>query len=198
MKYIQHVVIWAFLSLGTLYAKDIRVRSADALRKKLAQAPYSLVLFYDNSRELKKRDAAARESIDDMEILFRSLSNDAHYKDAQLQFVRAETNRNELQSAIKSYDLSQLPAWVIFLDRQKQAVAYGNLFRDDVEQFIAMNLKNKMKETIKQADELRKKRLEEAKIQAYSRPYWYGPYWAGGGLYPYWWYGNGFPYGWYW
>ncbi len=196
----NYYILFFALCVSAVCAKDIRVRSSEALRKKLTQAPYSLVLFYDDSREMKK-DKNARDAIDNMEAMFRSLSKDAPYKDAQLQFIRAQVNREGLHSVLRRYELKQLPAFVIFLGREKQAVAYGNLYRDDVEQFIEMNLKNKMKEVIKQADELRKKRLEEAKIRAYNRPYIYGPYGYGPWLYPYGWYGYGRPYwygGYYW
>ena len=54
MKYIHHFLLMIALSMGFLCAKDIRVRSSEALRKKLTQAPYSIVLFYDDSREIKK------------------------------------------------------------------------------------------------------------------------------------------------
>jgi cysteinyl-tRNA synthetase len=175
-----------------LYAKDIRVRSIDKLSKKLAQAPYSLVLFYDKSRELMRNDEM-KQKIGDMEAMFLSLSKDDYYKDANLQFIRAQVNKQDLQSAQQKYQLTELPAFAIFLGRQLKATLYGYVFRDAVEQFIEQNLKSKMEEIIKQADELRKKRLEEAKIRAYNRPYYYGPYWYGG-YYPYWWYGYGRPY----
>jgi hypothetical protein len=200
MKYIHHFLLMIALSMGFLCAKDIRVRSSEALRKKLTQAPYSIVLFYDDSRELKK-DKNARDAIVNMEAMFKSLSKEDYYKDAQLQFIRAQVNREGLHPVLRRYELKKLPAFVIFLGREKQSVAYGNLYRDDVEKFIAMNLENKMKDVIKQADELRKKRLEEAKIRAYNRPYTYGPYGYGPWLYPYGWYGYGRPYwygGYYW
>lgn len=192
MKKVSFYII-TLLFVSIAQAKDIRVRSSEALRKKLTQAPYSIVLFYNDSREARK-DTALRSSIVNMESMFRSLSKEGYYRDAQLQFIRAQVNREGLHSVMRRYELQKIPAFAIFLGRQKQAVAYGNLYRDDVEQFIELNLKNKMKEIIKQANELRKKRLEEAKIRAYNRPYIYGPYGYGPWLYPYGWYGFGRPY----
>ncbi len=181
----------------SLCAKDIRVRSSEALRKKLSQSPYTVVLFYDKSRE-NMRDQKIKQKIIDMESMFRSLSKDDFYKDSKLQFIRAEVNRKGLQSVQRRYSLSRIPAFAIFLGRELKARLYGYVFRDTVENFIERNIKSKMEETIKQADVLRKKRLEEARIRALNTPWWYGPYWYGG-YRPYWWYGYGRPYyGMYW
>jgi hypothetical protein len=192
MMNIQRKMLFLLILATSLCAKDIRVRSLDVLRKKLSQSPYTVVLFYDKSRE-NMRNKEIKQKIVDLESMFRSLSKDDYYKDANLQFIRAEVNREALQSVQRRYSLLQLPAFAIFLGRELKAKLYGYVFRDTVENFIERNLKSKMEETIKQADELRKKRLEEAKIRAYNRPYWYGPYWYGG-YYPYWWYGYRRPY----
>ncbi len=189
---IQRKMLFLLIPVTSLCAKDIRVRSSDALRKKLSQSPYTVVLFYDKSRE-NMQDKKIKQKVVDMESMFRSLSKDDYYKDANLQFIRAEVNRKGLQSVPRMYSLSQFPVFAIFLGRELKARLYGYVFRDTVENFIERNLKNKIEEVIKQANELRKKRLEEAKIRAYNRPYWYGPYWYGG-YYPYWRYGYGRPY----
>ncbi len=197
MKMVKKI-LYILLCVAPLCAKDVRVRSSSALQKKLSSAPYSIVLFYDKSRDAM-RDKTAKQKLIDIETMFRSLSNDDYYKDAQLQFIRADVARKGLVSSSRDYNLIRLPAFVIFLGRQLTDKLYGYAFRQTVEKFIAQNLKIKMDKAIKQADEQRKKNLEQAKINNLNRPYWYGPY-GYGGFYPYWWYGPGWPYyrGFYW
>jgi len=198
MKICKRAILF-FLCASTLGAKDVRVKSMDALRKKLASSEYSIAVFYNTSRE-NMRNEVTKQKIKDLETMFKSMSKDSYYKDAKLQFIRADVDRRSLQIAPKRYNLTKLPAFVIFLGRQPLAALYGYIYRQQIDQFIAKNLKSRMDQAIKQANELRKKELEKAKIRAYNRPYWYGPYWYGG-FYPYWWYGPGWrPYyrGWYW
>ena len=201
MKQIKVFFTMAVLLLANaVLAKDKRARSSEKLRSMLANAPYSLVLFFEKDRQSMK-DKLRRQKISNMEKMFRSLSRDSYYKDAQLQFIRADVSRGDLKASIGRYNIKQLPSFVIFLGRELKSILSGFAFRDAVEDLIERNLKSKMSETIKQADELREKRLEESKIRAYNRSLWYpywggygwgvGPYWGG----PYWRYGYGRPYG---
>ncbi len=201
----KHISIFfaliALLFAQELGAKDKQARSSERLRSMLANAPYSLVLFFEKDRQSMK-DKVYKEKIVNMERMFRSLSKDSYYKDAQLQFIRADVSHGDMNSALKRYDVNQLPSFVTFLGRELKSILPGFAYRDAVEELIQKSLKSNMEETIKQADELRKKRLEEARIGAYNRSYWYpygywggwgfgGPYWGG----PYWRYGYGRPYG---
>jgi hypothetical protein len=138
------------------------------------------------------RNTILKQKIEDIEIMFDSLSDDSNYQNARLQFVKADISHKKLGESQKRFKLFRLPAFMIFLGNQPDAKLYGYVYRDAVKKIINEHLKERMDKAIVKFKEQQKIKLEEAKIRAYNRPYFYGPYWYGG-FYPYWWSGFGWP-----
>ncbi len=184
------LILCCMTFFSAIYSREKNASSLDNLRSLLSQSPYSIVLFYNNSREAKKEEYDTQRMRDTM-LMYRSVSNDDYYKDAKLQFIKADIAKKGLNQALYRYQLQTIPSFVVFLGRQLKGTLSGYAYREDLESFIDRNLKVKMEELVKQADELRKKRLDEARIRAYTQPYywwgpwspyWFSPYWYG----PYW------------
>ncbi len=191
------LLISAVMVIPSLGAKDRKVRSADSFDSMLARAPYSVVLFYDNSRE-NKRDPEMRGVIKGLESMFRSLSKDPEYKEADLQFLRVDVARRNLSELAQRYRVQTFPSAVLFLGREVTGSRLtGKVYRDQLQSLINRTFKAQMQSVLKEKEQQRKRQLERARIRAYSRAYWGGPYgWGYGGYgYPYWGYGG---YGGYW
>lgn len=196
---IKKVALCVFLAVGSMHAKDKRVKSADAFDLMLARAPYSVVLFYDRSRD-NMRDPETRNMITSLESMFRSLSKTPDYEEAELQFLRVDVSRRDMDTVSERFGVKSYPTVLLFLDRQPLVQRLsGTVYREQLQQLIEENLKEKMNEIKQGKQEQRKRALERARIRAYQwgGPFWYGgyyPYWHSG-YYPYWWYGRGPYYG---
>lgn len=165
-------------------AKDIRVRSKDDFFAKLSSAPYTLAIFYDRDREIMKDKEIVR-SIKDLEIQTKSLSQNPFYKGADLQFMRVDLDRKELESVAQQFNITTLPTYLLFVGRElvgKPLVGFA--YRSQVQKFIDQNLLDNMNSYMKEKQQQRARDLERAKIRAYNNAYLWGPYWN-----PYWSYG---------
>lgn len=181
------------LMINAMCAKDKAVRSADSFDTVLARAPYSVVLFYDNSRE-NRRDPAMRGEIKGLETMFRELSRDPSYKEAELQFVRVDVARHGLAEVAQRYQLRTFPAAMLFLGgKATGAQLMGKIYRDELSTLIDRTFKSQMESVLKEKEQQRRRELERARIRAYNAAYW-GPYWGWGYGYPY----GGWRYGGYW
>lgn len=181
----------SFIILGlltsSLRAKEREARSYEKLQLLLAKAPYTVVVFYDNSREHRK-NKELKQKIRNLQVMFRAVSKDSTYKEANLQFIKADISRSNLAQALRTYGINTVPQFLLFLGREriKGQALKGFIYRDDLERFINQNLKGQMQQQMKEKEQARKRELQEAKIRAYNRPYWGSPYWYYG-YYPYWW-----------
>lgn len=186
------------LIIPSVITKDKRVSSADAFESTLAKAPYSVVLFYDNSRENRK-DPEMRGIIKGLESMMRSLSRDPEYREADLQFLRVDISRRHLDELAQRYGVKTFPTVMTFLGREATGSRLtSNVYRDPVRSLINQTLKTQMNQVLKEKAQQRKRELERARIRAYNYASW-GPYWGWG--YPYWGYGGywgrpGFYFGW--
>lgn len=177
-----------------LWAKDKKARSYNSFYELLAKSPYTVVLFYNSKNDTK-------ENTKDLLLMFRSLSDDPEYKDADLLFMRADLSRDKLQSLSRTFDING-PAVQLFIGRQPITGARidGLIDRTGITHLINRFLSQKISEYLKEKDEARKRALEDAKIRAYNRAYYWEPYWYYGypyGPYGYWGYGYGPRYGFY-
>ena len=194
----KHFLIYIFclFCVASLSAKDRRARSADSFYTLLSKAPYSIAMFYDKSKD-NMRNEEIREQIKAIETMFRSLSKDPNYKEANLQFVRVDVARRNLDSVAQQYAITKFPTFMTFLGREPIAGqrVQGYAYRTRIQSLIDRSLKREMQQTLKEKEAQRKRELERARIRAYQRaswwPYYSGPYWYGGG-YPYWRYGYGY------
>lgn len=179
-----------FLCIGVttfLYAKEKRARSAAEFNRLLSAAPYSLVVFYDRSKNAM-RDDDAKNNTKDMEIMIRSLSKNPLYKGADLQFVRVDVSRRDLSNLLQTYAVTTLPTFMVFVGRQPyEDRVTGFAYRSQVNTLITSSLQEKMAIYMKEKERQRQRELERARIRAYNRAYlWgWGPYWYTG-YYPYW------------
>lgn len=183
------------VSVG-VQAKVRSVRSLDDFMKRVSRAEYSVALFVDKSKENMRNDEKKR-LIKDLEIMFKSVSDDSQYKDADLQFLSVDVARKNAIQIAQNYAITAFPATIVLLGRQAVAGALrqGNIYRDQLQQLIDTHLSTQMSEVMKRKAEAQKRALERAKVRALTYPNWgYGGYWGG---YPYWGWGGGY-YGGYW
>ncbi len=192
------IVLLLGIAMPMMHAKDRRVRSVGSFDSMLARAPYSVVLFYDKSRE-NMRDPDMKGVIKGLETMMRSLSKDPNYKEADLQFLRVDVARRNMDELATRYRVTMYPTALLFFGREAVGSRLtGKVYREQLEALINQNFGTKMKEIMKEKAAQRKRELERARIRAYQwsawGPYWYGPY-GYGGSYPYWRYGYGRPWG---
>jgi len=195
MKVSRRMLI-ALISASTIIpgmsARDRRVRSVDSFDSMLAKAPYSVVLFYDNSREVRKTPEM-RGVIKGLKSMMRSLSKDPNYKEANLQFLQVDVARRNLNELAQRYHVQTYPTAILFLGREATGSRLtGKVYRDQLRALINRTFKSQMQSILKEKAQQRKRELERARIRAYNRAYW-GPYWGWGygWGYPYWGYGYG-------
>jgi hypothetical protein len=171
--------------VGICRAKDVRVTSSERLYRLLAQSPYSLVVFYDRSKDAMK-DPATKQNILDLETMMQSLSKSPFYKDTDLQFIRVDISRQDVVDAVKNFSIQIVPTFMVFLGREPLTERLtGFAYRPQVMNFIDQNLKNEITQYMKKKEEQRKRELQMAQIRAYNQLYLWGPYWYTG-YYPYW------------
>ncbi len=195
------ILFWVGLVMSVgLSAKEKAVRSFESLQKYLTKAPYSVVMFY-NKNKANLKNPKVKQQIKDIETMFQAVSKDPIYKDADLQFLTADLNRDKLRMATSQYSLNILPKFMLFLGRQPlntplaSGLSSGYLYRTQLEALINSYLDKHMEKYLNEKAQARKVELEKAKIRAYNRAAygpWYGSFYGPYG-YPYWWYGH--PYG---
>lgn len=186
------------LIIPSVTTKDKRVSSADAFESTLAKAPYSVVLFYDTSRENKK-DPEMRSMIKGLESMMRSLSRNPEYRETELQFLRVDISRRHLDELAQRYGVKTFPTVLLFLGRELTGSRLtGTVYRDQVQTLISQTFKTQMDQVLKEKAQQRRRELERARIRAYNYASW-SPYW-GWGYSPYWDWGyrgrSGFYFGW--
>lgn len=196
MKKFISIFFVCLFCISAMSAKDKKVRSVDSFYRLLARAPYSVALFYNRSKE-NMRDEEKRRSMKDLEIMFRALSKNPDYKESDLQFVRVDVARRDLNSLAAQYRITYYPTAMLFVGREPVAQPItGKLYREQLQDYIEQHLKQKMQVVIKEKQKQRQRELERARIRAYQwaawGPYWYGPY-GYYGYRPYWRYGYGWP-----
>ena len=200
MHKIKYYIIFFVTHCVTIGAKEKAISSSEALYKLLSKAPYSVVMFYEKSKENMK-DKTIKQQISDLEVMFKSVSNNDEYKEADLQFLRVDVARKNLMSAAQRFNITKFPTFMLFVGREpipttiSGSLSQGYIYRSQLEALINAYLKDRMQVHLKNKAESRAIALEKAKIRAYETaayaPYWYGYYGPYG--YPYWWYG--YPYG---
>lgn len=194
---------WAAASVLLLvfcssWARVKKARSYKKLNIILSKSPFSAVMLYPETKELR-RDKSWRSQLRDTQIMFRSVSDDDFYKAADLNFIQAKANKG-FAEAPRKYNVQDVPKFLLFQGREPMyGTLAGFIYRDQLENFINRNLKTELDQRLKEKQKAQKRKLEQAKIDAYNRAYqWgaWGPYWAYG-YWPYW-QGPYFNYGWYW
>jgi hypothetical protein len=191
MKYMKKLAsIGVMLSSCFAFAnKDKKASSSKKLYQLLAQAPYSLVVFYDRGKEALK-DATIKQNILDLETMLIMLSKSPFYEGADLQIIRVDTSQKDMADAIEEFAIDVVPTFMIFLGRQpKNERLTGFAYRPAVMAFIDQNLKEEMNRYMQKKEEQWQRELEIARIGAYNRAYLWGPYWNAywyGGYFPYW------------
>ena len=168
--------------------KERRARSLESFNKLISAAPYSLAIFYNRDKTAMRNDAT-KSAINDMEIMLRSLSKNPRYKAADLQIIRVDIARRDLDETVQRYNLSTLPAFMTFIGREPtdQRIS-GFAYRSQVKALIKRTLKQKMDIYLHEKQKQRNRQLKIARIRAYNRAYLWGSYWPYwySGYYPYW------------
>lgn len=169
-------------------AKEKKATSSARLYRMLAQAPYSLVVFYDRSKEILK-DKTTKQNILDLESMIHFLNKSPFYAGSDLQIIRVDVAQKGFDEAIKKFSIEVVPTFMIFLGQQSKSERLtGFAYRPAVMAFIDRNLKEEMNQYMKKKKEQQQRELEVARINAYNRAYLWGPYWNAYwyGGYPYW------------
>lgn len=175
--------------------KLVRVSSRDSFYNTLARSLYSVVMFYDKSKDVM-RDPELKRKTNDLEEMFASLSKNPDYVEAELMFMRVDVSRKDLAEIAYSLGVKDFPSFRLFLGGQmiKGVGIQGFTYRNNVQMLIDDHLADRMKQVMREKERKRERELEKAKISAYQNatwwgpwgpyasPYWYYPYWSG----PYW------------
>ena len=107
-----------------------------------------------------------------------------------------------MNSVARGLGIEQFPTIQIFVGRQPLVGAriQGSIERMQLHSLIDRFLRKKIDAYLQDKDAARRRELERAKIRAYNRAYYWGPYGYYGYGYPYWggygWGRGGFYYGW--
>ena len=215
MKYNIKITLLIYLSIafGMYFApsafvigKEMRAKSNRALDMLLAKSRYAVVMIYRSDKETK-RDKELRSSIKEQEAVFRSLSNSREFVEAELSFVRVNVAKDELFEFAQEHGVTQLPTFMLFVggvpvkkaDGSEVVKLEGFKARLELDAFINKHLEDGMDEMLEEKEEALKRKLQQARIRHYERPYypyfypyWHYPYWGGYGYYPYRRFGFGF------
>lgn len=194
------VSILLYVARSSLISKEVVIRSQDKLDRSLARYPAAVLLVYDS----KVFTCQNKESIKKAMTVFRELSRDCYYRQADLPFFVVDISSRKIGRSIGyCWQLTNLPAIIVIQEGQPVGDAQGNIKvlhqlvnRGQLTQFIDDTIGEQLQLLIAQKDEDRQRRLAEARIQYYESSYaplegdYAGDYsWA----YPYWGYGYGYP-----
>lgn len=164
------------LSLVTAWAKEIPVKSDRRLQDLIIKNQYAVLMIYQEDQETKK-DKNMREQLRQLREMFKAVSSDTFYKEADLAFLTANVASKELDYLPRRYQIKTLPAFVIFKNSKSAEVAAGQplvlsgfVDRGQLQDFIDENLKAELEDVLKEKAEARKAELEEARIRSYYAP----------------------------
>lgn len=174
--------ILVLLSRVTMTSARVhRVKSERNFDYILRNAHFSVILFYSGGRNDKD------EGMNHLKDVFEDLSNRGRYKDAEIVFMRVNIDSRNMITIAEHYDITEYPSFILFdedepmIDENELPIILtGFVTRVALKQFIEDNLETRIAETIKQKDELVKRRRDEAKVSwvPYYYPYdYYYPYW---------------------
>lgn len=201
----MHRYAFAFMVLGSLLgvqasmsAKIVRVKSASRFYRALRKYPLAVVMFYAESKQM--REQGLKEDIDAVERRFENVSQTSSFYDADVAFIKVNTEKRDLQSVANDFSVAQVPTVVLFdregtIVRDKEGknilmLSGYNMTTQQLQKFVEDNLGGDIQDILDEAAAARKRRQE--------RRYYYAPYggfgWGGYG-YPYGGYGYGYPYG---
>ncbi len=178
--------------MHTVVGKEIKISSQARFNKAIAKYRLAVVMFYQRDKQLR-HDKSLRQQITDLEVMFRSLSKAPTYMSADVQFLRVNIGKKDLEQVAQDYGVKDMPAFLLFngglpaRDQQKNiAVLPGFVSRTQLQAFIEKHLQETIDEVMEEKAEARKRRLERARIRYYERPYYYHYPYYWGGYWPYW------------
>lgn len=189
--------------LGTVNTKVKKATSTRTFERYLGRAPHAVVMFYEKDRKALRDDSKMRRKIDRLEDMFHGVSERYRYKEGDLVFIKVNITSEKMRTVAHDYGVNAFPTFMLFKYGSKLnagqmmiGMASGELSGRRLEKFIESNLKESIDKIIQDKEDERERRLEEAKIRSYYRPYWgWGFGWGGPYHYwhrPYW------GWGWYW
>jgi hypothetical protein len=191
----QYMLMILLCQVIAVDARVKRVKSLNELMARLAAVPYAVVLFCDKNKQVMS-NPVQKQMINDLEIMFRSVSDDPQYRYAGLPFMIVDVARDKMVGAARAYGIQMYPSIIAFSGSRPVAhgaVIQGAVGRDNLVSYIGIHLGQKIDVIMKEKDAARQRALENAQImQTMYAPYFYSPYWYYG-YNPYW--GFGYPYG---
>jgi len=173
----------------------------DGKVKKMPNVEQQLARFgiddtVDKEKQLDRLDDIVDNKIDRLEDMFDYTSEDDVYEEIDIAFIQANIAKERYANAARDFGITVTePTFVLFKDSVPLKDKTGALLvlsgydvtRLELKNFINTHFAEDIKRILKEQAEIRKRKLEEAKIRRMNwAPYWGGYYpnyyWAG----PYW------------
>lgn len=176
----QYIMLAFACFTSGLHAQIMHVRSDNKFYRVINHKPFALVIFYEQGR---RHDPQTRNIND----VVRALHHDSFYKMGGLQFLKVDTERDNLQEVAKHFGVTAMPAAVLFKNgapvRNKQGalVMTRTITQSALRQLIDDTLGDQLQDRVDEKIEEREDRAAAMSYYWYS-PYWnyYGPYWGWG------------------
>ncbi len=119
MKSIRYALcaFFALTSVTILHGdtREIRIKSSKNFNKVLNRHPLVVALFYQNDKTTHK-DKELKQKIESLERMFNRVSGGIRYRDAHMVFARINVVGDDLEGLAMDYDVSTLPAFLLFRD----------------------------------------------------------------------------------
>jgi hypothetical protein len=107
-------VIWlTAFGIAFIHADMAEIRSRSKFERLLDKRSLVVALFYKNDRDTRKNKDLTR-NIAELERMFKRISEDGRYKDAQVMFVRINVASKDAQVIADEYGVITLPTFMLF------------------------------------------------------------------------------------
>ncbi len=186
-------------------ARELSVGSSKKFDHVLNKKSFALVFFYDMGKRLRRDNPQAYEKIADLDSVVRRIGMRRLYKEGDLQIIRVNLAKGNLELVAQEYGIKRTPAFILFKDglpvkneTHQIATLHGFVDSSQLHSFIDQYLKRELENRVQEKAQEREYRREMEALYGpqiywgvgwgYDWPGYYGPYWGG----PYWGYGPGY------
>ena len=174
-KIVSLVAVLALFCTGISYGKVRAISTRRAFEQTLSTDSMVVALFYEATKE----KGSARDQNKGLTRMYEDLSAYQPYDDADVIFLKINSDRKELGDLASLYDVKTVPTFIFFnkgkrlVDNQGAAVAlHGFVSRQDLQSFIDMYYGAEIKKYVAVKNQAREQRVQEdsASWKAYFYP----------------------------
>lgn len=191
----------AFATMGVLknvLAKHTSAKTERKFNRMIKNPKYNLAiaLFYESEKRMRRENPELYRKLKNLKSMFKDASKVFKYEDADLLFMTINLARPKNQGLQSRYNIASTPVFMLFKDGYPYKDKAGNALilegsptRPQLQAFIDKNFEEDIEKNRRRNQEIRQKRIEQARARAY--------YWGWGYPYGGWGYGGwGRPWGW--